>query len=658
MDADNRYRGRDLEIHQSDGFRNYTVFSLWDTYRAAHPLFTIIDRRRTADFINTFIHQYEEGGMLPVWELSGNETNCMIGYHAVPVIADAWIKGVGGFDPAKAMEAMKNSAMQDRFGLKYYREMGYIPGDKEGESVSRTLEYAYDDWCIAQMAKGLNLQEDYDTYIRRAQYYKNVYDPSTGFMRAKQNSTWFSPFDPYEVNFNYTEANAWQYSFYVPQDIDGLMKLMGGKDKLAAKLDELFAAKTETSGRDQADITGLIGQYAHGNEPSHHMAYLYDYVAQPWKTQALVHRICNEFYRNERDGLIGNEDCGQMSAWYVFSALGFYPVTPASDIYAIGTPLFPKATIRLESGKTFTVTANGISDSSYYIQSATLNGVPYDKSYLIHMDLMSGGELVFQMGPTPSKSWGSSPSSYPASGIRHQVITPLPAFSRGHATFTDSTVIALNCADPKATIRYTLDGGDPVLKSKAYSKPFTIRKTTTIKAVAISNETGSSSVTEGIFTKIPENRKIAIAHPYAPQYSAGGDLALINFIRGGENFRTGAWQGYEGVDLDATIDLGAVNKVSKVSAGFLQDHNSWIFYPVEIEVLVSTDGKDFRRVGLTVPEGPVNDPEVRVLGYAAEFEPIEARYIRLVAKNPGICPPWHVGAGSKAWIFCDEIIID
>jgi predicted alpha-1,2-mannosidase len=658
MDVDGSYRGRDLEVHKSDGFRNYTVFSLWDTYRAAHPLFALIDRRRTGDFINTFIHQYEEGGMLPVWELSGNETNCMIGYHAVPVIADAWIKGVRGFDEEKALEAMKHSAEQDQYGLKYYRSMGYIPADKEGESVSKTLEYAYDDWCIAQFAEGTGHPADYDTYIKRAQYYKNLYDPATGFMRAKQNGTWFSPFDPFEVNFNYTEANAWQYSLYVPQDIDGLMALTGGREKLAQRLDDLFAAKTETSGRDQADISGLIGQYAHGNEPSHHMAYLYDYVAQPWKTQNLVHRICREFYGNTRNGLIGNEDCGQMSAWYVFSAMGFYPVTPASDIYAIGTPLFPKATIRLESGRSFTVVANGISDSAYYIQSAALNGIPYDKSFIDYKDILSGGELVLRLGSTPNLKWGSSPSGYPASSIQPPEITPVPAVTTGSATFIDSTLVTLNCPDPKAVIRYTIDGTDPTSRSKPYSKPFLVKETRTLKAVAVKKGFPDSFMVTAVFKKIPKNRKITIANPYAPQYSAGGDLALIDFIRGGENFKTGAWQGYEGVDLDATIDLGSVEKISKVSAGFLQDQNSWIFYPAEIEVFVSADGQNFRSVAVSVPESPINDPEVRVLGYTAEFEPAGVRFVRLVARNVGTCPPWHVGAGGKAWLFADEIVVE
>jgi predicted alpha-1,2-mannosidase len=657
MDVDGRYRGRDLSVHTADHFDYYTVFSLWDTYRAAHPLFTILEQKRTNDFINTFIRQYQEGGMIPVWELSGNETGCMIGYHSVAVIADAWMKGIRGYDQQKAFEAMKHSALEDHLGLMYFKTLGYIPADQEGESVSKTLEYAYDDWCISQMARGLGLPEDYALFAGRAQFYKNLYDPSTGFMRAKENSTWFSPFDPFEVNFNYTEANAWQYSFYVPQDLSGLMSMMGGRQAMSAKLDALFSADIFTTGRDQADISGLIGQYAHGNEPSHHMAYLYDYTAEPWKTQALVHRICRDFYRNDRDGLIGNEDCGQMSAWYVFSALGFYPVTPGSGLYAIGTPLFPVASIRLESGKTFVIKAEGVSEKNMYIQSATLNNAPYARCYLTHEDLMKGGELDLVMGPEPGKGWGSSEGDFPVSAISDPLIMPVPAVDHGEATFVDSTLVSLSSPVPGAVIRYTLDGTEPNSRSEIFKTPIPVSTTTTLKAYASGEGLPESRVIEARFVKIPMNRRITIAYPYAPQYSAGGDLALVNFIRGGENFRTGNWQGYEGVDLDATIDLGEVQHVTTVSAGFLQDQDSWIFYPAEIQVWVSDDGKEFRMIFVTVPEA-IRDPEVRIRNFRAQFDPIDTRYVRLVAKNSGICPPWHPGAGKKAWLFCDEIVIE
>ena len=319
QDVDGRYRGMDLKIHQTNEFDYYTVFSLWDTYRATHPLYTIIEQDKTNDFINTFLAKYDEGGIMPIWDLSANYTDCMIGYHAVPVIADAFLKGIRGYDTENAFEAMKHSAFQYKLGLKSYKKIGFIPMEEESESVSKTLEYAYDDWTIAKMEKAMGKEDDYRLFSRRAQHYKNIFDPETNFMRGRFRNTWFSPFDPFEVNFNYTEANAWQYSLYVPQDISGLMDLMGGKKKIENHLDAMFSAQLETSGLDQPDITGLIGQYAHGNEPSHHMAYLYNYVNQPAKTQEKVHQILTELYKNEPDGVSGNEDCGQMSAWYVLS---------------------------------------------------------------------------------------------------------------------------------------------------------------------------------------------------------------------------------------------------------------------------------------------------------------------------------------------------
>ncbi|MDC1109306.1 GH92 family glycosyl hydrolase, partial [Flavobacteriaceae bacterium] len=322
QDVDGRYRGMDMNIHQDEKSDYYTVFSLWDTYRAAHPLYTIIEQERTNDFINTFLNKYDEGGIMPIWDLAANYTDCMIGYHAVPVIADAYLKGIRDYDVNKAFEAMKHSAVQDKLGLASYKNLGFIPVENESESVSKTLEYAYDDWTIAMMAKDLGFEKDYKTFIQRTQNYKNVYDPETKFMRGRLNNKWFAPFDPYEVNYNYTEANSWHYSFYTPQDISGHINLMGGKSSYEQRLDELFSANSQTSGRNQSDITGLIGQYAHGNEPSHHMAYLYNFVNKPYKTQEMVRKILEEQYSNSPDGISGNEDCGQMSAWYVFSALG------------------------------------------------------------------------------------------------------------------------------------------------------------------------------------------------------------------------------------------------------------------------------------------------------------------------------------------------
>lgn len=679
MDTDGKYLGRDLQVHQADSFDYYTVFSLWDTYRALHPLLTIIDQKRTNDFIRTFSRQYEEGGLLPVWELSANETNCMIGYHAIPVIADAYLKGIRDYTTETVFEAMKASANQDQFGLRFYRQYGFIPGDKESESVSKTLEYAYDDWCIARMADAMGKEADYLKFMQRAQSYKNLFDPSTGFMRAKLNNQWFTPFDPYEVNFNYTEANAWQYSFYVPQDLSGLIELMGGKERFSQRLDELFSADVNTTGRDQADITGLIGQYAHGNEPSHHMAYLYNYVGQPWKTQELVHQIMNEFYTDQRDGLCGNEDCGQMSAWYVFSGLGFYPVTPGSGFYAIGTPRFPFAKIELENGNTFTITANNLSDTNFYIQSCTLNGYSHEASAISHTEIMKGGELLFMMGSEPNYNWGifaddsgggrpdrSDPIRDPGSGIRDYLIQPVPFVAEGEAVFFDSTEIALSSPDSEATVYYQImkheeiSFQDPASGDwHLYTEPFPIAETTLIRAFAKKGEGEPSLIIESTFRKIPKNRTIKLNTSYAPQYSAGGDIALIDFIKGTENFKTGVWQGYEGVDLDAVVDLGKLQEVHTISAGFLQDVGVWIFFPTEVDFFVSDDGEHFSPAGVSFHEFTQKDYTPRTLEQWTTLDPPAiTRFVRVVAKSPGTCPNWHPGAGNKCWIFIDEISVD
>ncbi len=416
MDVDGKYRGRDFQVHTAQGYTYHTVFSLWDTYRALHPLLTIIDKKRTSDFVQTFIAQYKEGGRLPVWELSSCETWCMIGYHAIPVITEAIMKDVKGIDAEKAYEAMKFSAMEDKNALKSYKDNGFIKYMDNDQSVSRTLEYAYDDWCIAMVAKKLGKEEDYRYFIQRAQAYKKLFDPSTGFMRPRQES-FLTPFDPYEVNNHFTEGNSWQYSFYVPQDISGQMKLLGGKEKLAAFLDSLFHVSSKLTGHKQPDITGMIGQYVHGNEPSHQIAYEYNYAGQPWKAQSMLRRIMTEMYRDLPDGLAGNEDCGQMSAWYVLSAMGIYAVCPGSDQYAIGSPALDKAVIHLENGKTFTITAGNNSAANVYIQSGKLNNVNYSKSYLNYADIANGGVLDFTMGSNPNMNWGSSDKEVPVSKI-------------------------------------------------------------------------------------------------------------------------------------------------------------------------------------------------------------------------------------------------
>jgi len=657
MDVDGQYRGTDLKIHKAEGFDNYTVFSLWDTYRAEHPLFTIIEQKRTNDFINSFINEYKNGGMLPVWELSANETFCMIGYPSVSVIADAFMKGIKNYDTIEAFKAMKSSADADRYGLSFYRKYGYIPGDKESESVSKTLEYAYDDWCIAQMAKGMGKTDDYKKYIQRAQFYKNIFDPETKFMRAKLNGGWYKPFDPTEVNNNYTEANSWQYSFYVPHDISTLIEMYGGKQRFSNKLDSLFFGNYKFSGREQADITGLIGQYAQGNEPSHHIAYLFDYVGKPWRTQEIIHKIQTEMYSAKFDGLCGNEDCGQMSAWYVMSAMGFYQVCPGNEQYAIGTPLFNKITIHLEIGKDFVITAKNSSRENFYIQSAALNGVAYNRSYFTHSDLMKGGSLEFVMNNKPDFFWAVNDENCPKTKINDYPVVPVPYIVADKKTFYDSLKIELKSVNPEQKIFYTINGSNPDSAGILYTKPFEIKSTTKVKAVSKDKEMGKSFTIESDFLKIPKGRSINIKSVYNPQYTAGGDDGLIDNIRGENDFRLGGWQGYQGQDFEAVVDLGKIQSIHKIAAGFLQDVNSWIWFPTEVEYAVSADGKEFKIVDTIKNTFSDKDYTVTKKDFSSTLN-TSCRYVRVKAKNYGMIPSWHLGAGGEAFIFIDEIIIE
>ena len=427
MDSDGRYRGPDNAVHQAKGWTNYSTFSLWDTYRALHPLLTLVQPpQRTSDVVNSLLASRRESayGILPVWAFHGLETWCMIGYHAVPVIADAYMKGIGGFDADEALQAMVASANYGPYdGIAAYRELGYVPIDEEGEAASKTLEYAFDDWTIARVAEKMGRGDIAGEFGKRAANWKHAYDPATGFMRArKRDGSFREPFDPTASGYgsDYTEGNAWQYSWYVPQDVAGLAAAHGGADQLLAKLDQTFDAKVDPSiFEHMEDITGLIGWYAHGNEPSHHVAYLYAYAGQPWRTQARLKQIMDSQYAARPDGLAGNDDLGQMSAWYVFSTLGFYPVAPGSNQYVIGRPFLPRATLNLANGHRFTVIAEGLDAKHTYIGSATLNGQPLPRAWLSHEEIMAGGELRFRMQAEPDRQWATDPAQHPYSMSAH-----------------------------------------------------------------------------------------------------------------------------------------------------------------------------------------------------------------------------------------------
>ncbi|RAV98207.1 GH92 family glycosyl hydrolase [Pseudochryseolinea flava] len=425
MDYDGHYRGMDKQIHRSSGSNsNYTVFSLWDTFRAFHPLMTIINPSQNEAWIRSLLQKYDESGALPMWELAANETGTMIGYHAVPVIVDSYMKGHSNFDIDKAYEAIVHASTYDtsiafadhevQEGLmpkaKFYNEkLGFIPADKENESVSKALEFAYNDWCIATMAKALGKEEDYKKFYARSKRYQKYFDKQVGFMRGvNEDGTWKSPFNPRYSNHRkdeYVEGNAWQWSWFVPHDVPGLISLYGGEKKFAVKLDSLFSTSSSVDGNNSsADISGLIGQYAHGNEPSHHITYLYNFVSQPWKTQQLVDQILTTLYFNDPNGLSGNEDCGQMSSWFILSSMGLYQVAPGDPTFTLGRPLFDEVTINLQNGKRLSIKAINNSPSHKYVKKVKFNGTTLSKPFIQYQDLLKGGTLEFEMVHKPTEN--------------------------------------------------------------------------------------------------------------------------------------------------------------------------------------------------------------------------------------------------------------
>jgi hypothetical protein len=583
-------------------------------------------------------------------------------------------KGIEGFDYEKAYRAAKHSAELDHYGLAAYNKRGYISMEDEQESVSKTLEYAYDDYCIAVMAKilldkkqGTSYEKrlpnnndpyivektaDREKYMARSRFFENLFDPSTGFMRPKQNGGFVKPFLPNEVTFHFTEGNSWQYTFFVPHNVPRLIELMGGYNKFSSKLDELFTTEVKLAGREQPDITGMLGQYAHGNEPSHHIAYLYNYTGESWKTQKLVRRIMDEFYKPQPDGLIGNEDCGQMSAWYVLSASGFYPVAPGKPEYQIGTPLFKEIRYHLENGKTFTIKAPRASPQNIYVKSVKLGGKMLFGP-LGHEDIMKGGTMEFEMTGEPFQG-----PIAPLAIDMPEAFAAVPLIEGGGRVFQGERVVSMTSNSDRSSIFYTLNGSQPDEKSRPYTGPFTIKESSVIKAVAINARGNKSLAAEAKFFKKPNDWTVKITNRYNRQYTGGGDEGLIDGIRGTLNWASGEWQGYQPYDLEAVIDLQREMEIKRVGGGFLQDARPWIWMPTHIEFEVSSDGVNFARAADIKTDVDPGDMTATIRDYKQDIKPVKARYVRVHAYNLGKIPSGHPGAGDDAFIFVDEIFIE
>ncbi len=593
-DVDGRYRGIDKGIHEGGKRTQYTVFSLWDTFRALHPLMTIIEKERTGDFIQSMLDMYEQTFSLPVWELAANETNCMIGYHAVSVITDAYAKGIRNFNTTTALNAMMATSLNSQEKGEYY-EKGFVPSENYSESVSKTLEYAYNDWCIAQFGRMVGNDGIYEEYMTRAQNWKNVFDPKTKFMRPRRNGGFPEPFDPFQVDFNFTEANAWQYRFFIPHDIETFISWAGGKEKVLTYLDEMFTASSKTTGREQADITGLIGQYAHGNEPSHHVAFLYNYVLPTdEKTIDLVKRIQKELYKPTPDGLCGNEDCGQMSAWYVLTSHNVYSTLPGiAEFQSFGT-VSPEMIAK---------------------------GIKYSRA--------------------------------PKSRITYDDIVSVPIVSGPSTSFIDSTLITISHPDPYTVISgYFYNEKNDV--TEISTRQFYIKESGKLVVKATSGDYSSKEVT-ALYYKRNNNRKLNLSSKFDNQYTGGGQEALIDGVKGGLDFKTGTWQGYRGNNLIATVDLGKKENLNYLALSCLRDTKSWIWYPVRTEFYISDDGKNWKSLNIYEELELTNETvDHKEIGGAVQAS---GRYVKVVAYPLIEIPEWHLGAGESGWIFADEFII-
>lgn len=655
-DVDGRYRGMDKLIHHltDSKDKHFTVFSLWDTFRAAHPLFTLTQQEKTNQFIRTFLRMEAEQKDLPVWELAGNETECMIGYHSVSVIADAYIKGLQDFEAKSALAAMVRTSKDKAYSKDFYSQSGYLSLDREPESVSKALEYAYDDFCIAQMAgllEDLALEKEYRL---RSLNFINHFNPTTGFFQARRGGMWMAPFRPDEVNFNFTEANAWQYSLFAPHAVDVLKQLHGGSAALEQHLDRMFAADSKTSGRDQADITGLIGQYAHGNEPSHHMAYLFNYVNRPDKAQYFLDSILRTLYHNAPDGLSGNEDCGQMSAWFVMSAMGLYQVAPGRPVYDFGRPLLSEGELQLENGNSVIFRALNQNKKNKYVQSIEWNGIELNRNYITHSELLKGGELVFTMGSNPSKIPGTPAEASPFMND----FTPVPFFTAENRIFENDQEIALALPIQNDIFQMEYRKGEDDWKS--YDSPFSIQESTHLEARTFNTATQTYSAAVGVdFVKKNSDLRLKLLTPFTLPYASSGENALIDGIQGNGEFRTGDWQGFYGFDVKSEIQFETAKTQFTVELGMLEDLKSWIFYPTEWSVEISTDGTNFTH--FKTNKLNLSTKDYRPAGTHRDAMAIQAskeiKAIRITVKNAGNCPDWHLGRSFPSWLFLDEILI-
>ena len=680
-DVDGKYIVEGKEYQSS--FPQYSNFSTWDTYRALNPLFTIIEQEKTSEFVNSLVSRHTDSKVgLPVWELLGHDNVCMIGYNTVSPLADAVLKDIKGIDAQKVYQAIKaasnstekHSPNYDRNGMEEYLLFNYVPGEINS-SVSKTVEQNYYDWCISRVADKLGYTDEAEYYRKRSLGYRNLFHHESGFLFPKYSTGEWRKMDLNvwdDLKGNYVSGNIWGYSSYVPHDINGLKQLVERNQVFSEWLDNIFADTTSIEGTTHVDISGFIGKYGHGDEPSQHMAYLYNYTGEPWKTQELVRRIMDEFYSDRPDGLINNEDLGQMSAWYIFSALGFYPVCPGDLKYIIGIPKYDKTVVNLENGNTFTVMAKNNKPGNKYIQSVTLNGEPHNQSFITHKQILDGGELVFVLGNTPNKNWGTGKNDIPFSAVKvdknnrinNPSVTYKPYDPDPGIVFEGTHKIILTCNTPGARIHYTLNGEIPTEKSKEYRKAIEITKTTELKAIAFSDSLKPSLVFEKeylagrSFKDLPGYPKFQL-ETKAEKYGAPDGSLLMDQEIGTNHFADGKWTGWSGSDMVATIDFGKKTSFKNISVGYLTNTGVWIFPPKFIFVLISDDNTKFRKIAelkTIQPQAP--STSITISRQILNLNNAKGRYLKVEARNMGKIPEWHGAAGLEPWMFIDEILIN
>ena len=667
------------KTYQSE-FDQYSNFSTWDTFRALHPLFTIIEQDKTADFVNSLSSRYSVSKVgLPVWELMGHDNVCMIGYSTTSPMADAILKDIPGIDQKQAYEAMKAAAFSfekhspnyDKNGMQYYVNLGYVPGDI-GSSISKTTEQNYYDWAIGQVAQKLEQDKDALMFDERSRSHLNLFHPEKKYLMPKAlTGEW------QEVGLNhwdkliphYVSGNIWGYSSYVPHYMAGVIDKMGGREKYADWLNRVFTNQTQIEGAQHVDISGFIGKYAHGEESSQHMPYLYNYLGQPWKTQEIIREITHTFYKDTPDGLINNEDLGQMSSWYIFSTLGFYPVCPGSKQYIIGSPHYKEARINTESGNVFTIKAPQASSKNIYIQSVKLNGKSHHLPFITHEQIMQGGVLEFELGTKPSQwgtdethvcqIYGNNTAETQSITLKEVVFTPFTKNNK--QVFADQKEILLTCNTPDAVIRYTLDGTEPNAKSTVYQKPIQVNSDVILKAKAFHDELGESTIFEqkffkSITAKLQNKYPRIDIDPKPTKYGAADGSFLKDGLMGSYNFNDKHWTGLDEEKITFTIDLGSPQTISQMTLSYLVDTKVWIFPPEQISISTSADSDIYQEVKVYSPQSLKSDLQA-VQREKVTFPIQKARYIRLEVSTLKI-PSWHFGNGNQAWFFIDEVLIN